>query len=471
LLLTEANVATKAVTRDKIPTPPRVEIIPIRALHPNPKNPRKHSRRQIKLLAALIRNIGFINPIIVDNTMMILAGHGRLEAAHLAGLTEVPVILFDHLTPEQKRAYAIADNRIAEQAGWDRELLSVELAELIELLPTKGLDVTLTGFEVGEIDLLLADVAAVPAVPKDELPPVPIKLVSRHGNLWQLGKHRLLCGDARRAADFTRLMNQTAAAAVICDPPYNLRARAIGGRGKKQHPDFAFASGEMLSAQFREFLSCTLSNGVNVSTDGAVQFVFMDWRHIVDLIEVASKLYDEMLNLAVWVKSNAGQGSFYRSQHELIGIFRVGHSQHRNNIELGRFGRNRSNVWSYTGQNTFAHGRLEALTAHPTVKPTNLVADAILDCTARGDIVLDQFAGSGTILLAAEKTGRIAYAMEYEPRYVDVAIQRWQSVTKLEATLVDDGRTFEEIASSDRIAFAVSRPSTRKARHRRRSNA
>ena len=242
-------------------------------------------------------------------------------------------------------------------------------------------------------------------------------------------------------------MNGAPAAAVICDPPYNLPARAIGGRGKRQHPDFAFAAGEMHSAQFREFLSQTLSNGIAVSKENALHFIFMDWRHIGDLIKVGDELYDEMLNLAVWVKSNAGQGALYRSQHELVGVFRVGGGQHRNNIELGRFGRNRSNVWHYAGQNTFGNGRLEALAAHPTVKPTNLVADAILDCTARGDAVLDQFGGSGTIFLAAEKTGRTAYALEYEPRYIDVTIRRWQSVTKLDATLVDDGHTFDEIAA------------------------
>jgi DNA modification methylase len=432
----------------KLPEPARVELVPIAALCPNPKNPRKHSRGQIKRLAAIIREIGIINPISVDENMMILAGHGRLEAASLAGLTVVPIIRYDHLTPEQKRAYVLADNRIAEQAGWDRDLLAIEFAEIMELLPAAGLDVTLTGFEVGEIDLLLADMSSSPPAREDVLPPAPTTAVSRRGDLWQLGRHRLLCGDAREASVLSRLMNGASTAAVICDPPYNLPARAIGGRGKRQHPDFAFAAGEMHCAQFREFLSQTLSNGIAVSKEGALHFIFMDWRHIGDLIKVGDELYDEMLNLAVWVKSNAGQGSLYRSQHELVGVFRVGGGQHRNNIELGRFGRNRSNVWHYAGQNTFGNGRLEALAAHPTVKPTNLVADAILDCTARGDAVLDQFGGSGTIFLAAEKKGgRTAYALEYEPRYIDVTIRRWQSATKLDATLVDDGHTFDEIAA------------------------
>jgi DNA modification methylase len=172
------------------------------------------------------------------------------------------------------------------------------------------------------------------------------------------------------------------------------------------------------------------------------------WRHISDLIDRGRKLYGAMLNLVVWNKSNAGQGSFYRSQYELVGVFRVGGHPHRNNVELGRFGRNRSNVWTYAGVNTFGRGRTEALAAHPTVKPVALVADALLDCTARGDVVLDQFAGSGTTILAAEKVGRVGFGIEYEPGYVEVAVKRWQGSTKLEATLADDGRSFEEISAA-----------------------
>jgi DNA modification methylase len=243
-------------------------------------------------------------------------------------------------------------------------------------------------------------------------------------------------------------MDGASASAVFCDPPYNLRVGAIGGRGRVRHPEFAFASGEMSRSQYRKFLTETLGNAVRVSSEGAVHFVCMDWRHISDLIEVGRELYDPMLNLVVWNKSNAGQGSLYRSQYELIGVFRVGGHPHRNNVELGRFGRNRSNVWTYAGVNTFGRGRTETLAAHPTVKPVALVADALLDCTARGDVVLDQFAGSGTTILAAEKVGRIGFGIEYEPGYVEVAIKRWQRSTKLEATLADDGRSFEDICAT-----------------------
>ena len=424
----------------------QIEWVPTGALSANTKNARTHSKKQINRIAESLKQFGFLNPIIVDEADVILAGHGRLAAARSIGLTTVPIIRFDHFTPAEKRAYLIADNRIAEQAGWNRDMLAIELGELCELLPAEGFEISLTGFETAEIDLLLADMAPPKQEPEDAIPPLPHLPASLRGDLWLLGKHRLLCGDALQTDNFKRLMNGVLAAAVFCDPPYNLRVKSIGGRGEIKHPDFAFASGEMDPARFRKFLGQTLGNGVEVSTEGAVHFVCMDWRHIGELVEVGRDLYNAMLNLVVWNKSNAGQGSFYRSQHELIGVFRVGGHPHQNNVELGRFGRNRSNVWTYAGMNTFGRDRVKALASHPTVKPVALVADALLDCTERGDVVLDQFAGSGTIILAAEKVGRIACAMEYEPRYVDVAIQRWQRLTKLEATLAGDGRTFDEIA-------------------------
>jgi DNA modification methylase len=432
------------------PMPPRIELVPTDTLRPNPRNSRTHSKKQIRQIAESIHRFGFLNPLIADSNGIVLAGNGRLEAARLEGLTHVPVIRFDHLTTAQKRAYVIADNRIAERAGWDREILTIELGELIDLLPAERLDISLTGFEVAEIDSLMADLATSRPDPEDALPPLPRKAVTQRGDIWQLGKHRLLCGDARVSDNFGRLMRGVPATAVFCDPPYNLPSRAIGGRGRVGHPDFAFASGEMHAVQFREFLLQTLRNGIHVSSEGAVHFVCMDWRHIGDLIEVGRELYGSMLNLVIWNKSNAGQGSFYRSQHELIGVFRVGAQTHRNNIELGRFGRNRSNVWTYPGVNTFGRGRMEALATHPTVKPVALVADALLDCRARGDAVLDQFAGAGTTILAAEKVGRIAFAIEYEPRYVDAALQRWQRSTNLEPALLDDQRTFDEVAEARR---------------------
>ena len=425
-----------------------MEMLPPRSLKPARRNARTHSKKQVRQIADSMVRFGVINPLIADDHGRIVAGHARAEAAKLLGLKQIPVIRLSHLNETEIRAYALADNALGDKSGWDHDLLSIELSELADLLPAEGMDISLTGFEAPEIDLLLADMVASAPAPEDTLPALTATPITRHGDLWQLGKHRLLCGDAREPGDFARLMDGKSAAAVFCDPPFNVKVSSIGGRGRVRHPEFAFASGEMSQPQFKKFLIVTLGNGVDASADGALHYVFMDWRHISDLIDVGRELYGTMLNLVVWNKSNAGQGSLYRSQHELIGVFRVGDHPNRNNIELGRFGRNRSNVWTYAGVNTFGRGRMEALTSHPTVKPVALVADALLDCTARGDVVLDQFAGSGTIFIAADKVGRIGFGIEYEPSYVDVAIKRWQKATKLEATLADDGRSFEEVGTA-----------------------
>jgi ParB-like chromosome segregation protein Spo0J len=302
---------------------PQIEWVLTGSLQHNPRNARTHSPKQQRRIAASIRKHGFLNPILVDENNFILAGHGRHQASQELGLPHVPVIRFTHLSEAEKRVYLLADNKIAEGAGWDREMLAIELGELTELLPTEGFDVSLTGFETAEIDLLLADMASSTPEPADVIPPLPQDPVTHRGDIWLLGKHRLLCGDAQDVGNFKRLMSGVSAAAVFTDPPYNRRVKAIGGRGQVKHSEFAFASGEMSPEQFHKFLTQTLGNGIQVSAEGAVHFVCMDWRHIGDLIEVGRDLYDAMLNLVVWNKTNAGQGSFYRSQYELIGVFRV----------------------------------------------------------------------------------------------------------------------------------------------------
>ena len=417
----------------------------------NEKNARTHSPRQIRQLAEIIRRVGFITPVVVDEAGLVLAGHGRLAAAKRLGLATIPAVCASSLSEAQKRTFALADNKMAEKAGWDREALAIELGELAILLPALDLDLTLTGFELPEIDALFDDRRAPVIEPPEVLPQAPAPKVSRSGDLWRLGCHRLLCGDARSGADLDRLMAGEQVAAMFTDPPYNVRIDGHArGRGRTRHAEFDLASGDMTSADFRMFLAETLGNGARVSRPGALHYVCMDWRHIADLIGVAEAIYDVMVNLCVWAKTNAGQGSFYRSQHELIGVWRVGEAPHRNNVELGRHGRNRSNLWTYAGVNSFGTGREEALRVHPTVKPTAMVADALRDCTAAGDGVLDLFLGSGTTLLAAEKIGRRAFGMELSPGYVDVAIARWQAFTKLDAVLDGDGRCFADLAASPR---------------------
>jgi DNA modification methylase len=419
-------------------------------IKPHPHNTRTHSKKQIRQIADSIRAVGFTSPVLIDENGVLLAGHGRLEAARLLGLKTVPAILIESLSEARKRALLLADNRIAQSAGWDRERLANELISLPDLLIDDGLNITLTGFEPAEIDALLADFEDDVADPADTIDPTHYAgpAVSQPGDFWQLGKHRLLCGDAREASHLNRLMGRERAHMAFLDPPYNVRVRDIGGRGQVKHEEFAMASGEMSQSAFTRFLTETLSLAGSVSIDGAVHFVCMDWRHVGDLVTAGGATYDAMLNLIAWVKSNAGQGSFYRSQHELIGVFRVGNAPHLNTIELGRHGRSRSNVWKYAGANTFRAGRMDDLHAHPTVKPVALVADAIKDVTQRNHLVLDTFSGSGTTLLAAERVGRQARALEIDPRYVDVAIRRWQAFTGRDAVHIDSGLTFEEMASS-----------------------
>ncbi len=415
------------------------------SLRTNPRNARTHSKRQIRQLANSIKAAGFIGAIIIDEHDTILAGHGRRDAAILLGMDRVPTIKVTGLSDAQKRIFALADNKLPENAGWDREVLTLELGELAELLPALNWDLTVTGFEAAEIDTLFADMGPAKPDPADTLPRIERHPVTRRGDQWRLGEHHVRCGDARSPGDLDRLLAGARARMVFTDPPYNVRIADVQGRGHIKHREFAHASGEMSEPQYIAFLKESLGNAARVSVDGAVHYVCIDWRHIAELIAAARTVYGAMLNICVWCKTNAGQGTYYRSQHELVGVFRVGDASHQNNIQLGRFGRNRGNVWVYAGVNAFGAGRMDMLAMHPTVKPVALVADAMRDCTTKGDVVLDLFLGSGTTILAAEKIGRRAYGLECEPQYVDVAIQRWQAYTKSEAVLEGDGRTYAEV--------------------------
>jgi DNA modification methylase len=425
-----------------------IEYVSPGALRPNPHNAHTHSKKQIAQIAKSIDAFGFTQPVIIDETSTLLAGHGRFEAAKLRGLKKIPAIRLRGLSKAKKRALLLADNKIAENSGWDRERLAIELPELADLLIQENLDISITGFEPVEIDTLVSDFEESTADPADSIQSdwFSASPVSQPGDLWQLGTHRLLCGDARDIANLDRLFGNEQAAMGFLDPPYNVKIGSVVGRGRTKHREFAMASGEMSRQEYVGFLSETLGNAVTHSRAGAVHYVCTDWRHFRELGEAGQQTYGEMLNLAVWVKSNAGQGSFYRSQHELIGVFRVGEAPHLNNIELGRLGRSRSNVWRYAGVNSFRAGPMDELSAHPTAKPVALVADAMKDCTRRRDIVLDTFCGSGTTLMAAERVGCRAYGIEIEPRYVDVAIRRWQAFTRRDAIHTKTGSTFDERA-------------------------
>ena len=426
---------------------PKIALRRVADLRPDPRNARRHDPKQVARIAESIRRFGFNNPILVDGAGTVIAGHGRLAAAKSRGLAAVTTLCLDHLSEAERRAYRIADNRLAELSSWDKGLLAIELGEL------QGLDfeVELTGFDLGEIGLIL-DAAEEPA-PEDAVPPLlPGPSVSRPGDLWILGPHRLLCGSALEGVSYERLLAGERAAMVFTDPPYNVPISGhVSGLGRAKHREFAAASGEMSEEAFTAFLRSAFRLMTDNALDGAIHFVCMDWRHMGEVMAAAKGIYSELKNLCVWNKDNGGMGSLYRSKHELVFVYKSGSAPHTNNVQLGKNGRNRTNVWDFPGQNTFHAGRAADLAAHPTVKPTDLVAEAIRDVSPRGALVLDPFGGSGTTILAAEKAGRRARLVELDPAYVDVSIRRWEALTGEEAVLEGAGKTFAAVAAERRV--------------------
>ena len=422
-----------------------VEYVSPGSLTPAPDNPRLHAPQQVQAIARSMETFGFTAPLLVDRNGQAIAGHGRLEAAKLLRLAEVPVIRQEHLTPAQVKAYRLADNRLAERSTWDERGLGLALQELQEALLEFDLEVI--GFDAPEIDLRIqsldtpeeADAADVFDGPEDAA-------ISKPGDLWHLGSNRLLCGNALEAASYETLLGEERAAAVFTDPPYNVRINGhVSGKGRARHREFPMASGEMDAEEFTAFLLGWMKPVRSYTASAGVLLTCMDWRHLTETTTALTQAGDELINLCVWVKSQGGMGSFYRSRHELVLVSRPRGTQHQNNVQLGVYGRNRTNVWHYPGMNSFAgRARTRGTDVHPTVKPIRMVADAILDVTSHGSIVLDAFCGSGTTILAAERTGRRGYGIELDPLYVDLAIRRWQAMTKRVAALAD-GRSFAQV--------------------------
>lgn len=426
----------------------KIEMRNIDALAAYPGNARKHPQSQIRKIAQSLSQFGWTNPIIVDGENTIICGHGRLEAARQIGHKSVPVIPLEHLSDADRKAYIIADNRIAEEAEWSKATLKSELSGLAEL----GYELEMTGFDSLEIDTLLS-------MNDDPLEEDPVELpdddavpVSRVGDLWQIADHRLLVGDSRNPVSYEQLMQGELAELILTDPPYGCAIQNnVSGGGKVKHVNFLMGAGETSLAEFasgllRPSFKCMAAN----AKSGAIAFVFIDWRGAPYLYEAAKGVFNEAKNLIVWAKTNGGQGAFYRSAHELIYAFKVNPGRHINNFGLS--GRYRTNVWGYAGANTFRAGRMEDLADHPTVKPRKMIADAILDCSRRGGIVLDPYAGSGTTLCAAQDTGRKGYGIELDPIYADVTLRRVSEACNCEATL--GGKSFHEIASERRASEA-----------------
>ena len=421
---------------------------PTHSLRPYSGNARTHSPKQIKQIARSIERFGFNNPVLIDDDDQIIAGHGRVEAAKQLELKTIPCVRLSHLNDADKKAYVLADNRLAEKAGWDNEILAIELQQLVDI----GFDIDLTGFEPAETDLIIEGIGDESDQPENLVPePNDGPPVSRLGDVWLLGKHVLVCGDSTDPATYSLLMGAERADLVFTDPPYNVRIDGhVSGLGRIKHREFAMASGEMTEDQFASFLSQVYGLLCQYSRDGSIHQIFMDWRHMREMLTAGDAHY----YVCIWNKSNAGMGSFYRSKHEMVFVWKNGSGPHINTFELGQYGRHRSNVWDYDGVNTMRPGRSDELAMHPTVKPVALVADAIRDCSKRGSYVLDPFCGSGTVLISAEKTGRRARAIELDPGYVDVAIRRWENYTGKLARLAPLGETFEEIGEA-RLAARV----------------
>lgn len=407
--------------------------IKISALRPYPKNARTHSPKQIRQIAKSIKSFGFTNPVLIDKDNCILAGHGRVEAAKLAGLTEVPAVVISHLTPAQKKAYILADNRLAELSGWDKNILKVELEEL-QSIEDGDFDLTLTGFDTPEIDVLLAPPDA-PAPENAGFLEKSIPSRVKSGELWQLGAHKLLCADSTQPVSFRRLLGEEKASLIVTDPPYNVKISGHVRSGEK-YREFAMASGEMSQSEFSQFLKGVFTLLAEYSIPGSLHYAFMDWRHMGEILSAGMSAYTALKNVCVWNKLSGGMGSLYRSQHELVFVFKNGDVPHTNNIELGVHGRYRTNVWDYPG--IFIKNKVNKanINLHPTVKPVGLLADILLDASPRKGLVLDPFGGSGSTLLAAERTGRQARIIEIDPYYCDVILYRYEQMGGKELKLL-----------------------------------
>jgi DNA modification methylase len=422
-----------------------VERVEISLLKLPPRRLRKHSQKQLRKIERLLEEMGQAVPILVTETYEIVHGEAQTDAARQLGWTHVKVLRVEGLSDEHIRQLRIAIIRIEEDAEWNLEEVKHEFGELLIEFP--GLDLTLTGFETPELDIILGDqpeseeqdVVCLPAA--GQIP------TSIQGDLWQLRDHAVITGSARESTSHKALLGGAQVRLVVTDPPYNVAVKGhIGGKGAIQHREFVEASGEFTDPEFDSFIRDSLGCTTPHLCSGGLAYIFMDWRQIRLLIKAGEDIVGALLNLCIWVKTNGGMGSFYRSQHELIAIFKHGSAPCLNNIELGRHGRNRTNVWTYAGVNTFRAGRLEELALHPTVKPVEMIVDIILDCTKRGDLILDPFLGSGTALIAAERTGRRCRAIELDPLYVDTAIRRWQDFTGEKAVLLETGETFDEVS-------------------------
>ena len=436
---TAPGAAARRPRNDLLPTL-AIEYLTLADLRPPARKLRKLNPAHVRKVAATISALGFCMPVLIGKDNEIVDGAVRIEAAKLLGLDRVPCVRVQHLTQQEQRLLRLAVNRLGERGEWDIEQLKIEFEELI----LSDAPIEISGFGPDEIDQILIgeDLDAVETGPL--APPIGAIAVARLGDVFQLGAHRLVCGDATDPVVYRPLMEgDPPARLVMTDEPYNVKisGHVTGGA----HREFAMASGEMSADEFFAFNVASIGAATAHLVNGGVFGTFIDWRGLPTVHAAAARLGLEPLNLVVWAKTNAGMGSLYRSQHELLPIFKKGDAPHVNNVELGRKGRWRSNVWTYPGASSLGSDARGGLQDHPTVKPIAMLEDALLDLTHRGDIVLDPFLGSGSTLIAAERTGRVCLGLELDPLYVDVIVRRYEAVTGKAAILVETGESFTDL--------------------------
>jgi DNA modification methylase len=439
--LAESAAAPRPLRNDVLP---QLEItyVPLGELRSPARKVRAGDPAHVREVAATISALGFCNPILIGKNNVVIDGEVRLEAAKLLGLGRVPCVRIDHLSAAEQRLLRLAVNRLGEKGQWDLDELKIEFEELI----LADAPIEISGFSLDEIDqIVIGD--EEDAIEQGPLAPDPGAVaIARLGDMFQLGPHRVICGDARDAAVFRLLMDgDPAARLVLTDEPYNVKiaGHVTGGA----HREFAMASGEMSNEEFLGFNIDWIEPVAAYLCDGGVFGTFIDWRGLPTVHSAAVQQGLAPLNLIVWAKTNAGMGSLYRSQHELLPLFKKGDAPHVNNVELGKRGRWRSNVWTYPGASSLGSDARRGLQDHPTVKPTAMLKDALLDLTNRGEIVLDPFLGSGSTLIAADKAGRVCRGVELDPLYVDVIIRRYEAVTGEAAVLAETGERFADLAA------------------------
>jgi DNA modification methylase len=424
-----------------------IERVATESVKSNPRNAKEHPDLQIALIAENIRTFGFNHPLLIDENGTLIGGHGRLAAALVLGLKQVPVLRLANLSQQEKRAVALADNKLAELGRWNTEMLRLELKELTIDAGDLTFDYAITGFDTVEIDqIVCGEPSSGNRDSADEVPrPAAVDAaVTEAGDLWVCGDHRLYCGSGLEGSSYRELLAGTSADVVFADPLYNVPvASGVAKRGEV--PDFAPSASHLTSEEFIEFSQATFEHIASNVVAGAVIYLCIDWRRLDELSVAARRYFGNPKDMVVWVTANAGRGSFYRSQHQHIAVYVAGSSSPRTDFPLGERGRYRSNVWNYPGYKTSARDRDTGLRVGPTVKPVALVVDALRDCSKRGQIVLDPFAGFGTTMIAAERTGRRARLIEIDPAYCDLIVRRWQIITGKSAQLAKSSQTFAEL--------------------------